>query len=368
MSKVKVALIHDYLQTWGDAERVLQGLHNLYPNAPIYTAFWDHQRLKSAGYDLTNWEIRPTFAQMLPGIARSPWHYRFFLPYIWESLDLSGYDLVISSAHGYLSHAVITGPNTLHVCYCHTPSRLLWNMRRRSEQSGWNIWNAWTIWSNSRLRQYDFYTAQRVDRFVTNSDRVARRIRKIYRKPAEVIAPPVSIAGSGHAGERHFLYLGPLDCRHQVDLLIQACNQLARPLQVLGMGGDEAKLRRLAGPSVTFLGQLSADELTQVYANAMALIFPKLDVDFGFIPIEAMGRGLPVIAYQNSGMAEIVLHYRTGLLFPQPTVASLCETIEEFEKLRFFSQACIDRASEFSEAVFASKFDWYVLQALDDYR
>jgi glycosyltransferase involved in cell wall biosynthesis len=358
--KPKVALVHDYLRDYGDPEQVLTGLHHLYPYAPVYTAFVDEARLQTQNHPFATWDIRPTFAQKLPGILKSPHYYHFLLPYLWESLDLSGYDLVISSSSCYLSHAVLTGPQTLHVCYCHTPSRMLWDTQRPAER------NCWTAWNHSRLRQYDFYAAQRVDRFITNSNRAARRIRKIYRQKAEVICPPVQIQGSGSAGERYFVYIGPLDRRAQVDVLVRACSALDAPLQLIGVGPDEKFLRDLASPSVEFLGQPSPQELTQVYANAMALIFPQFDVDFGFIPLEAMGRGLPVIAYKQSGMGEIVLHYRTGLLFDQPTVESLCEAIQAFEKLRFFSQACIDRAQEFSAATFASKLEWYIAQALDE--
>jgi glycosyltransferase involved in cell wall biosynthesis len=369
MSQPKIALVHDYLHQSGEAERVLLGLHRLYPDAPIYTAFFDRAGLNTLAPGLTQQHdepipignIHPSFAQTLPCIHHRPETYHLLLPYIWESFDLRAYDLVISSSHTYLSHAVLTGPHTLHVCYCHQPAPWLWGRSPAQKTSKYQAW------LHSRLRHYDFYAAQHVDRFVTNSERVARRIANVYRKSAEVISPPVTMAGNGCAGERHLLYLGPLAKQAQVDLLVQACSQINCPLQVIGTGPELTHLQAMAGPSIQFLGQPSPAELVPIYANAMGLIFPQLQVDFSSIPVEAMGRGLPVIAYQHSGMAEIVLHYRTGLLFQEPTVDSLAQTIEEFQKLRFFSQACLDRAKEFSEANFRMKFDWYVTQALDDY-
>lgn len=359
---MKVALVHDCFQEYGDAERILQVLHRIYPKAPIYTAFIDRQKLGQAAQYLDGWDIRPTFAQQIPLIARHTQILRGLLPYFWESLNLSEFDLVISLSGEYFSKSVLTQPKTLHVSYCHTPPKFLWEPFETTPSLPW-----YHHWRNSSLRQSDFSAAQRVDRFVTSSQRVARRIRKFYRCHAEVIPPPVAIQGEGNAGERYYLYVGRLDRSHQVDLVIAACNQLDRPLRVVGGGREAARLQEMAGTQTRFLGEVPPEKMPDLYRNAIALIDPSSTIDFSFAAVEAMGQGVPVIASQLSGVNEIVLNYRTGLLFDPPTVEGLGAAITQFEGLRFSSQACIQRAEEFAESVFVSKFEWFVAQAIDDY-
>jgi glycosyltransferase involved in cell wall biosynthesis len=221
---------------------------------------------------------------------------------------------------------------------------------------------------NTHLRQYDFYASQRVDRFVTNSERVARRIRKYYRRSAEVIPPPVNILGKGEAGDKYYLYVGNLTRSQQVDLAVEACTHLDRPLWVVGTGDDGDRLRRIAGDSIRFMGAVAAEAMPALYADAKALLFPCVDADFGVAPVAAMGHGLPVIACEMSGMREIILDYRTGVLFAQPTVEGLCRAIAQFEGLRFSSQACIERAREFATSVFTAKLEWFIAQALDEHK
>ncbi len=363
-ANIKVALVHDYLREYGDAERVLQVIHRLYPEAPLYTAFVDYQQLGAEAKRFAGWDIRTTFAQKLPGITRQPHRWRGLLPYFWEKLDLSEFDLVISSSGDFLSKSVLTRAETLHVSYCHTPPRHLWErLRSHAPDQSW-----YDTWLNTRLRQYDFYASQRVDRYITNSHTVARRIHKFYGRPAEVIPPPIRVHGEGQAGDRYYLYVGKLTRQMQVDLVVQACTQLNRPLWIVGTGNDAEyldSLRSLAGPEVKFLGEAPEEALPSLYAEAKALIFPCSSADFGREAVEAMGHGIPVIASQQSGLREVVLDYRTGLLFPHPTVESLLDAIKQFEGLRFSSLACIERAEEFAESVFVDRLQWYIAQSLD---
>jgi glycosyltransferase involved in cell wall biosynthesis len=360
---MKVALVHDYLYEYGDAERVLQVLHRMYPDAPLYTAFVDLSQLGDTAARFADWDIRPTIAQRIPAITNYFHTLRLLLPYFWESLDLSGFDLVISSSGGYLSKSVLTRPNTLHVCYCHTPPRYLWDPISHSPRSP----SMYATWADTRLRQYDYYAAQRVDRFVTSSETVARRIRKFYRRPVDVIPPPVKIQGEGQTGSKYYLYVGPLNRVEQVDLVVEACTRLDRPLWVVGTGDDSDRLKKFAGPTIHFAGAVPEDKMAALYADARALIFPRADVDFAFPPVEAMGYGIPVIASDQTALREVVLNYRTGLLFSESTVESLCQAITQFERLRFFSHACIQRAEEFAESVFISKLKWLIAQALDEH-
>ena len=361
---MKVALVHDYLREYGDAERVLQVLHRMYPDAPVYVAFVDYPRLGEDAKRFADWDIRTTVGQRLWGMPRYYHASRALLPYFWESLDLSTYDLVISSSGNYFSQSVLTRPDTLHISYCHTPPRYLWER----SQSIPAYWRWYQTWVDTRLRQYDFYAAQRVDRFVTNSEGVARRIKKFYRRSTEVIAPPVQVQGKGEAGGEYYLYIGPLTRRQQVELVVAACTRLDRPLWVVGDGSDAERLQTIAGRSIRFLGSLPDEATPSLYANARALIFPRVDADFGFPPVEALGYGVPVIASALSGIKEIILNYRTGLLYDDSTVEGLCDAIVQFEGLRFSSSACIERAKEFAEPVFRSKLEWFIAQALDEHK
>jgi glycosyltransferase involved in cell wall biosynthesis len=359
---MKVALIHDHLREYGDAERILQVLHRIYPTAPVYTAFVDDQQLGQDAARFANWDIRPTFAQRLPFVSRYSHALRGWLPYFWESLDLSEFDLVISLSGNYLSKSVLTRPNTLHVSYCYTPPKYLWEPFTSKQSQGW-----YGTWQNTALRQYDFYAAQRVDRFVTNSQRVARRVHKFYNQQAEVIPPPVKIRGEGQIGNQYYLCVGRLSHHQQVELAIQACQQLSLPLWIVGTGSESERLQKMAGDRVRFLGNVSEEKMAEIYRNAKALIDPCPDSDFSFAVVEAMGHGIPVIAAASSGANATVLNYRTGLLFDPPTVEGLSAAIAQFEGLRFSAQACIERAEEFAESVFVSKFEWFIAQAIDDY-
>ncbi|MBW4471832.1 MAG: glycosyltransferase [Stenomitos rutilans HA7619-LM2] len=359
---MKVALVHDHLREYGEAERVLRVLHQMYPDAPVYTAFVDRAQLGDAIALFDGWDIRTAPSQQLPGIARHYQAWRPFVPYCWEALDLSEYDLVLSSSGAYLSKAVLTRAETLHVSYCHTPPRDLWDLLPKEHDRRW-----YQHWAETHLRQYDFYTAQRVDRFVTNSEMAARRIRKLYRRSTAVIPPPVKVRGRGEAGNDYYLYVGPLTQTQQVDLAIAACNQLDRPLWLVGSGSDRERLQHLAGSQIRLLGDLPEDAMIDVYAHAKALIFPCQHADFGFAPVEAMGHGVPVIASALSGLREVILNDRTGLLFSQPTVESLSNAIVQFEGRRFSAQACLERAREFAEPVFISRLEWFIAQAIDDH-
>jgi glycosyltransferase involved in cell wall biosynthesis len=360
---VKVALVHDHLREYGGAERVLEFLHWLYPDAPVYTAFVDLHRLGVNAVRFCDWDIRTTFAQQIPGFSARFHTLRFLLPYFWESLNLSDYDLVISSSSGYLSKSVLTRPDTLHISYCHTPPRYLWGYATVANHILYR--RAYEAWVNNGLRQYDFYASQRVDRFVANSQEVAHRITKFYGKPAEVIPPPVHIHGCGVAGQQYYLYVGRLSQAKRVELAVEACTLLNRPLWVVGDGSERTKLGAMAGSQIHFLGHVPDGKMAEIYAGAIALIFPCAHEDFGIVPVEAMGHGVPVIAVDQGGVRESVIDGKTGLFFQEPTVEALSKTIQRFEQMQFSAQDCIARATEFSESIFCNRFRQFVENALE---
>ncbi len=359
---MKVALVHDYLKEYGGGERVLEVLHRMFPEAPVYTSFISRQGLGSAADRFEGWDLRTTWAQQVPGIAERHHTLRFLIPYFWEPLDLSGYDLVISCSSGYLGRAVITRPETLHIDYCHSPPRYLWGYRDRKQPTWYR--RAYEHWADTNLRRYDFIASQRVDHFVANSRTVAARIEKFYRRPAHVIPPPVNVHGQGEAGGDYYLYVGRLAPRKQVHLAIAACERLGRALHIVGAGPEEEQLRQMAGPNTRFRGFLLPEDpaMDAIYAGARALLFPCAHEDFGIVPIEAMGRGVPVIALAQGGVRDSIIDRETGLLFSESSVDGLCTAIESFEQINFSSRRCIERARDFSEAVFVQRLRHFIEQ------
>lgn len=392
METLRIALVQDRLQGYGNEARVLAALQEIYPQADLYVGWLAPELMRSLGIShatLHGWgrphpyrpgagamtPLAPETRQKLQFLAQVPLHlsalqglpgaedpqrYLALAPYAWEALDFSAYDLVISASGLGLGHAIRTPSHALHLCYCHSPSPHLWQPTPQDNRG-------WRGWLKLHLRQYDFYAAQRVHRWITTSERVARRIHYFYRRSSEVIPPPVEVLGSGFAGERSYLYVGDLRRSLQVDVLIEVFNRLQRPLQLVGTGPDEPYLRSLGGETIAFLGHPGDVDLDQIYANATAFVCPSYHIDFPGEPIQALGRGVPVIGHAKSGLAEVVLHYRTGLLFPEPNPSSLEAAVLEFERLRFLSQACIDRAMEFVPTTFKAKVEWYVAQAWDEF-
>ena len=349
---MKVALVHDYLNQMGGAERVVLALHELFPDAPLYTSIYDPGRVDPAFRSL---DIRTTFMQKLPLVKK---HHQPFLPlypYAMERLDLRGYDLVLSSSSAF-GKGVVTRPGTMHICYCHTPMRWCWNYDEYVEREHLGrLARAVLPFFITNLRVWDQATSMRVDHFIANSPVVAERIQKYYRREAVVIPPPIE-AGRFHfdpAGqpEDYFLVVSRLLPYKRIDLAIEACNQLGLPLLISGSGRDEQRLRKLAGPTIRFLGRLSDDEVLDYYARCRALILPG-EEDFGITPLEAQASGRPVIAYGAGGALTSVVDGVTGVFFREQTVASLADTLATFDESRFDRQAIRNHALEFDKPRF----------------
>ncbi|MBI4035220.1 MAG: glycosyltransferase [Candidatus Chisholmbacteria bacterium] len=276
---MKVALVHDFLLEFGGAERVLEAVHEVWPEAPIYTAFLDENRLGSHWERLRDWEIRTSWGQRVPGLRALHSPLRFMAPLYFESFDLSSYDVVISSSNMYQAKAVITRPETLHICYCHTPPRSLYGYTTRVDWRShwWSRWYGEVV--NFKMRQVDFLTAQRPDVIVANSQETQRRIKKFWRRDSVVIYPPVQLQATSYKLQAensgsYFLYVGRLAGAKRVDLAVKAANELGLPLKVVGSGGGESYLRQIAGKTVEFLGSVEDDKLAQLYAGCKAVVFP----------------------------------------------------------------------------------------------
>ena len=350
---IRVALVHDFLTHWGGAEKVTHTLAEMFPEAPIYTLLY-HPRLDGffPGKRIIVSPLQRWFRTFkIPAKFLLPW-----MASAIEGFNFSGYDLVISSNNSFAG-GIITEPNTVHISYCHSPTRYLWDSFHTyiDEQRlpGWakNIVKKIL----HELRIWDKLSAGRAQKYIANSQHVKRRISKYYRREAEVIYPPVDTdrikPKRGQAG--YFLVLSRLSSYKRIDLAVRACNELKLPLVVIGEGEMRQELMRMAGPTVEFLGWQSDKNKIEYLRNARALIFPG-EEDFGIVPVEAMAAGKPVIAYGKGGVLESVIEGKTGIFFYEPTAESLAVAIRRFLTMekKFDWRAISQNAQKFSREKF----------------
>ena len=370
---MKIALVHDYIKEYGGAERVLEVLHEIWPKAPIYTSIFLPKFAGPNRSKVEKWNVKTSFLQHIPfkGKLLSP--FRLIAPFLFKTFDLSNYDVVIVSATGtYTSpNFVKTGKKTLHVCYCHTPPRYLY---------GYPVANPWgeVLWRRVLkffgqvpmhfLRMFDFKSAQIPDHLIANSQEVAARIEKFYRRKAKVIYPPVDIPKLNHEplaiNHRKYYLTGGRLARHKgQDLAIKACTKMNLPLKVFGRGfaayGEE-QLRKFAGRSVEFLGEITDREKWKLMAGAKALISPSQYEDFGIMAVESMAVGTPVIALRSGGVVETVVDGKTGVFFNELSVGSLTKAIKKFEKMDIKPENCIRQARKFSKERFKREIKEFV--------
>jgi glycosyltransferase involved in cell wall biosynthesis len=377
LQDLRVALVHYWLVRRRGGEQVLEALADMFPQADIFTLVLDSSSL---GETLRHRQIYTSFLQRIPGIRR---HYQKFLPLFplaLESFNLDGYDLVISSESGP-AKGVITGKHTCHVCYCHTPMRYLWDMYAdyRASAPGGGLGRAFYSIVSHYMRLWDHGSAARVDYFVANSHNVASRIWKTYRRPAEVIYPPVAVDQYEIGDESDFyLVVGQLVRYKRVDLAISACNDLGRNLVVIGEGEEFARLSRMAGPTVRMLGWQPDDVLKDHYSRCRALLFTG-EEDFGMTPVEAQASGRPVIAYGRGGALEGMRGYftgeppcadPTGIFFDALSVQSLAAAILEFEssEKQFSASKIRAYAQQFSYQRFRSEMSQFLVSKLEQFQ
>ena len=366
---MKTALVHDYLAQAGGAERVAAAFHDLFPDAPLYTSVYDPAATLATFAEM---DIRTSFLQRWPFSSRR--FHKLALPYYpsaFERFNFSGFDLVLSSSSSF-AKGIITPPETCHICYCHTPSRFVWRQQEylaqtRSARAASSLISAIV----NSMRSWDVESAQRVDYFVANSYNVARRIRKYYRRDvAAVIYPPVETskfqpAAPSEVGS-HFLVVSRLLNYKRIDLAIRACTRLSLPLRVVGIGPDIANLKRIAGPTIQFLGRLSDEKVAYELARCKALIFPG-EEDFGITPVECMASGRPVIAYGAGGALETVIDKETGLFFSEQTVESLVCTLKEIDFHTFSVEKLQAQAACFDKSVFERQLLALISEAMEEH-
>lgn len=359
----KLAFVHEYLNQYGGAERVLQVLCARWPNAPIYTMLYDPRATGGVFADVT---VRTSFLQRLPRSLR--WHHAYtaLMPLAVEQFATGAFDTVLSISASF-AKGIVTKPYTRHLCYCLTPPRFLWDDSHRFVQRFAlpPLLRHATPLLLSYLRLWDRQAAERVDTFIAISECVRERIGKYYGRQATVLYPPVNCSMFEpvpvNAVGDYFLMVGRLVAYKRFELAIRVANTIGFPLVIVGTGIEEKRLRALAGPTVSFLGQIEDEHLVLLYAHARAVIFPQ-EEDFGIVPLEAMASGRPVIAYGGGGALETVLDGRTGLFFGEQTEEALSEALKRFDRMQWDPAVCRARAAEFDiphfvqkmEAVFAS--------------
>ena len=355
---MNVALVHDWLNQIGGAEDVLETLVGLFPEAPIYTSLYSAERMPA---HWRSWDIRTSLIDRLPLAHKQQQLYFPLYPFAFEQFDFRDYDLVLSNKSGFC-HGIITGPETLHICYCLTPTRYVWRFHQYAEQEHLGrLARTFLPPFLTFLRQWDRLAADRVDHFIAISDEVRRRIAKIYRREATIIYPPVdtsSFAPSARV-EDYYLMVGRLVPYRRLDLLIEAFNRLDRPLIIAGSGRDRKRLEAMAGPNVTFLGYVPDEQLPDLLARCRAFMFPG-EEDFGIAPIQAMAAGRPVIAYAAGGALETVIPGHTGALFAEQTVATIVAAVESFDPDSVSSAAIRRHAEHFDTEVFRRKLATFI--------
>ncbi len=370
MAKIRIALVHDYLIEYGGAERVLEALHELYPEAPVYTAFSNSKTLGIHWARFKDWDLRETWITRLPFYKKLHSPFRIFAPSAFRSLDLSEFDVVISSSNAYYAKAVQV-PNGVHICYCHTPPRALYGYATMSDWKQNPLFKFLGTLINHYLRVVDFNISQQVDHFVTNSEETAKRIKKFYRRDSTVIYPPVEVpeklqkksneqTTKEKDSQNYFLYVNRLAFAKHPELAVQVCTEQQLPLKVVGDGKLRPALEAQAGSTVEFMGAVSDQELHQLYAGALALLYPVEDEDFGIVPIEAMGHGVPVIAHNSGGPKETIIDGKTGVLFDDLSVAGLSTAIKKFRVQKFSSENIFKHALQFKKEQFQNKIQTFV--------
>ncbi len=351
----RVAIIHYWLLTMRGGERVLERLIRLFPEADIFTHVYDPSAVSEL---IRSRRVYTTFIQKLPGARR---HYKKYLPLMpmaLEELDLSAYDLVICSEAGP-AKGVITTPNALQVCYCHSPMRYLWDQYPAYRAAAGPLTRLAMRWSFPQLRQWDTSSAARVDRFMANSSYIQKRIAKAYGRESVVVHPPVDTALFGVAEEiePRWLWVGQMTPYKRADLAVDAFNALGLPLLMVGDGEMAQDVRRRAGPNITIVPRMSFDDLRRAYARCRALVFTP-EEDFGIVPVETMASGRPVLAYGKGGALDTIEPGKTGLFFRDQTIESLIDGVERMNAWapHFDPDVALASASRFSPENFDANF------------
>jgi glycosyltransferase involved in cell wall biosynthesis len=374
-NRMRVAIVHYWYVGFTGGERVVSALAEIFPQADLFALIAKPDVLPC---NLRSRRMTTSFLQKIPGSIRWYRHFLPLQPIALEHLDVSGYDLILSSESGP-AKGVISPARTCHICYCHSPMRYLWDMYHGYRKAMGPVRRAVFSAAAHYLRAWDLASAARVDYFAANSRNVASRIRKHYRRTSTVIYPPAAVEAATlpRYTEDYYLVVSRLIDYKRVDLAIEVCNRLQRHLRIVGDGDQYKSLRRLAGPTVEFLGHLPERELHACYAQCRALLFPG-EEDFGIVPVEAQSFGRPVIAYERGGASETVIplfsdgapEISTGVFFDRQTSDAMIDAIQRFEvaECRFHPRVIQANAQRFSKPRFINEMTRFIDKCLADHR
>jgi len=351
---MKTAIIHDWLVSSGGAERVLEALCEIFPDAPVYTSVCDRSKISAA---LQKKDIRTSFLQKIPGSTKI---YRDLLPLMppaFQSFRLKGFDLILSSSHA-CAKGVRRPKGSVHICYCHTPMRYAWDMMEdylKYEQMN-PVKKAAVPFLLGLVRRWDRWNSKGVDHFIANSDFVSRRIMTCYGRGSKVIHPPVDIS-KYRVGEKpgaYFLAVSRLVPQKRTDIIIEAFNRLGFPLKVIGTGRELERLKSIAGTNIELTGFVPEEDLAETLSGCRALIFASYE-DFGLVPLEAQASGRPAIVYGRGGASETIIPGKTGIIFEEQTPEAVIEAVRKFETMMFDSAAIRRHAEGFDKEIFKQK-------------
>ncbi len=366
---MKIAIVHDHLAQNGGAENVVRAFCDIWPDAPVYVAVYDPNNAHP--YFKTK-DVRPSFLQRLPlGVRKYQWYFPL-MPAAVENFDLSAYDVVLSSSSSF-AKGVITRPGTLHITYCHTPTRFLWSdTHSYVEELGLNslLKKVLPIFL-SQVRVWDRLASERADRYVANSVTVQQRITKYYKRDSTVIYPPVDAAQFTPVDRSHvkdyYLAGGRLVPYKRFDLLVDCFNKLGKPLKIFGDGPAYESLKQRAGKNIELLGRISDEQMRTLYAECAAFLNPQ-EEDFGITMIEAMAAGRPVIAYRKGGASEIVEHGVTGQLVEYQTWEDFADTLIDFDPMAFDPAVIRARALTFDLQQFKKSIQEFVERSWNEFQ
>jgi len=359
---MKIALVHDYLREFGGAERVLRVLSEMYPRAPIYTAFCT--KGSRAGKAFSDKIIKEGWLAPLLKFGKLYSPLRFLAPVVWKSMDLSEYDVVIISAGWYITRGFRVGKNTKVICYCHTPPRYLYGYKTSIEWQKYFLVRVYAVIVNHFLRIYDFWSAGTVDKWLVNSKNVAGRVRKFYKKESEVVYPPVEVekiikASKGVAKKDYFLIVSRLVGAKGLEEAVRAANKLGFELRIVGEAAGfsrvEERIKKSGGKNVKILGRVSEKKLYKLYAEARGFIALAQEEDFGMTVVEAMASGTAVIAFRGGGFKESVVDGKTGIFIDDVDEETIKKALRRFSKIKWKKEEIQKWAEGFSREEFEKK-------------
>lgn len=366
LDQLKIAFVCDWLSVYGGAERVIYEMHQLFPKAPIYTTVYSEKKCPV----FKNADVRESGLGKIPGARRFHRLFFPFMPGVFERLDLGEYDLVISSSHS-AAKGIITKPETLHVSYCHSPMRYVWDQSHAYQNNDRKFSPLKFLYRPilHKIRIWDRLASERVDRFIANAHYIKARIQKYYGRDSEVIHPPVDLEHFTVGKEKgdSYLLVGRMIPNKKIDLVVKAFNKLKKPLKIIGDGPELSYLKSIASDNIEFLGRVSDDVLRDAYQNSKALLFPQLE-DFGIVPLEAMASGTPVIAYGKGGALETVQDNKSGVFFYEQTPEALVKAVKSFEEMKWPPEKVASTVEGFGSPRFKTELRHFLEKAWKEHK